>query len=364
MLVSETITTAGQRTNKNPDTSADVFARFLNHLNIVREIAWDKYDWSWKKRSVSIRTYDQVNSGTVTAMNGSQTITHSGTGFSAPYVGGYIRVMGSVPETWYRVIAVVSSSVLTIGQPYQGTNTTTGQFELRKFDYLLPTEFVGKPLITDSVARELYVETVLTAPSLIPSSRGNPDRVVIWSDDPIGTTYTTGTVAASVNSRIVTGSGTTWLTNVTAGDQFEYVSGTTTYRYTVRSVESDTSLTLYNFTEVAITAASSYTIRNQFGRIMRLDPTADDEYVIQIHGNRRFYRLFHDNDIDELLAFHSAAIIEGMIGLEQGASPDDRENPQIAKFYALLAMKAGSDSRENAVINPEPIRIPWGAYRA
>lgn len=364
MIVSEVITTSGQRTNKNPDTSADVFARFLNHLNIIREIAWDKYDWFWKKRSVSIRTYDQVNTGTVTATNGSQTITHSGTSFSAPYVGSYIRVLGSIPETWYRVIAIVSSSILTIDQPYQGVNTSVGQFELRKFDYLLPIEFVGKPKITDSMSRELNVETVLTAPSLIPNSRGTPNTVVIWSDDPIGTTYTTGTVSASVDSRTVTGSGTAWLSNVTAGDQFEYVSGTTTYRYTVRSVESNTSLTLYNFTEVAITAASSYTIRNQFGRIMRLEPTADDEYVFQIHGNRRFYRLFHDNDIDELLAFYSSAIIEGIIGLEQGASPDDRENPQMAKFYALLAMKAGADARENAVINPEPIRIPWGAYRA
>ena len=118
MTVSETIAVAGQRTNKNT-SSSDVFARFLNHLNLTREIAWDKYDWSWKKRALSIRTYDQVNTGTVTVTNGSQTITHSGTGFSSPYVGGYIRVLGSIPESWYKVIAVVSSSVLTIEILYQ-----------------------------------------------------------------------------------------------------------------------------------------------------------------------------------------------------------------------------------------------------
>lgn len=363
MTVYEAITTAGQRTNKSV-TTTDVFARFLNHLNLIREFAWDKFDWSWKKRAISIRTYDQVNTGTVTVTNGSQTVTHSGTSFSSPYVGGYIRVLGSVPESWYKVIAVVSSSVLTIEIPYQGVTTSVGSFELRKCDYLIPSEFVGKPKITNSSDRELAVESVLTRPSLIPDSRGSPDRVIIWSDDPIGSTYTTGTVSAAVDSRTVTGVGTSWLSNVTAGDQFEYVSGTTTYKYTVRSVESNTSLTLYNFTQVVIPALSSYTIRSQFGRIMRLDPTSDDEYVIQLHGNRRFFRLFHNNDVDELLAFNSSAIIEGMIGLEQGASPDSRENPQMLKFYSTLAMKAGADARENMVMNPEPVSIPWGAYRA
>lgn len=362
MTLSEIITVAGGRTNK-PVTVSDVKTRFISHVNTIREFSWDKFDWSFKRRGYSIRTYDQISSGTASVVNGSNTATLSSSLLSSPYVGAYFRVSAGVPASWYRVVAQ-GGTTLVLDVPYQGATNTVALYEVRKLDYLVPSEINGALIMTDSLSNEIFVDSVMTRPTLIPDSRGRPNRAVVWSDDPIGTTYTTGTISGSVDTRIITGSGTSWLSNVVPGDQLEVVVSSVTYKYNVRSVESDTSITLYQFLRIAISASTSYTIRNQFGRIVRFSPNADDEYVVSLYGQRHIYPLAHDNDIDELLAYHSSALVEGIIGLEQGASPDNRENPQMAKFLAMLATKSGSDVRASGVSNPAPISIPYGAYRA
>ena len=362
MTLSEIITIAGARINKQTSVS-DVKTRFISHVNTVREFAWDKYDWSFKKRGWSIRLYPQINTGTASVVNGSSTVTVSSSVFSSPYVGGFFRLLGSVPESWYRIVAQ-GGTTLTLDVPYQGATNATGSYEVRKTDYLIPSEIAGSLDMTDSQGRIITVDSKLVRPTMIPDTKGRPDRAVVWSDDPIGTSYTTGTITGTVDTRTITGSGTSWLTNVTAGDQLEVAVSSTTYKYQVRSVESDTSLTLYQFLRVGISAGTSYTLRNQFGRIARFSATPDDEYYITLTGVRHIYPLAHDNDTDELLTYHSSALIEGIIGLEEGASPDDRENPQIAKFVAMLGTKAGTDARNAGSFNPLPISIPWGNYRA
>lgn len=362
MTLSEFVTIAGARINKSTSIS-DVKNRFISHVNTIREFAWDKFDWSFKKRSWSIRTYDQINTGTASVSNGSNSVTLSFSASSSPYVGAYFRILGSVPESWYRIVAQ-GGSTLTLDVPYQGIANVTALYEIRKLDYLLPSELAGRAMMTDSQSRDIVVQSVLSRPSLIPDTRGRPIKAVIWTDDPIGTTYTIGTISGTVNTRTITGSGTSWLSNITAGDQLEIVVASTTYKYQVRSVDSDTSLTLYQFLNTTVAAATSYTIRNQFGRIVRFSPTPDDEYDIAVYGSRHIYPLANDNDTDELLTYHSSALLEGVIGLEQGASPDNRENPQMQKFLMMLATKAGADARDSGIINPAPVSIPWGAYRA
>lgn len=362
MTLSEIIVAAGERINK-PVSNSDVKSRFIRHTNTIREFAWDKFDWSFKKRGWAIRTYPQVTSGTCSVSNGSNSVTFSASVLSSPYVGGYFRVNGSVPESWYKIVAQ-GGTTATLEIPYQGTTNTLATYEVRKLDYILPSESTGSVQMTDSMSAPIRVLSYLTRPTLIADSVGRPCSAVVWSSDSIGTTYTTGTISGSVDTRTITGSGTSWLTNVTPGDQLEIIVANSTYKYNVRSVESDTSLTLYQFLRVAISAGTSYTARNQFGRIVRFQPSPNDEYVIPIYGARHIYPLAHDNDTDELLSYHSSALIEGIIGLEQGASPDNRENPQMAKFFSMLGTKAGTDYRDSGAVNPAPISIPWGAYRA
>ena len=257
----------------------------------------------------------------------------------------------------------VSGSTLTLERPFNGTTNTTAVFYLRGFDWPVPSELEGMPKVVELSGQQLGVQSMLTRPSLVPDTRGRPQQAIFWSNDPIGSTYTTGTLSGTVNTRTLTGSSTAWLANVTAGDQMEITLVNTTYKYMVQSVQSDTSLTLYQFLQTT-PSSSTYTVRNQFNRYLRLSPTPDNPYLIGISGQRRWYPLANDNDIDELLMYFDDAIVEGVEAYEACSSPDDREKDKYNRWLFGIAEKIGEDSRNFNVTNPAPIDLPYGSYRA
>lgn len=65
-------------------------------------------------------TQDDYTTGTVTVTNGSQTITHSGTGFTAKMVGRYFQTTDNSDGLWYKVTAYIDTSNLTLENYYQG----------------------------------------------------------------------------------------------------------------------------------------------------------------------------------------------------------------------------------------------------
>lgn len=364
MNVLETITAAGQRTNK-PTGNSDVKARFLNHLNFARRKAWNKFNWSWKNKIWLFPVVDQIITGTASVTNGSRTVTLSAASVGQAQVGWYFQVYGITPASWYRVLAV-SGQVLTLDPAFQGSTNATASFYLRGFDWPIPSELEGMPTAVEMGTQPIELHSMQTRPTLIPDTRGKPTRGIIWSDDPIGTTYTTGNLASTVNTRTWTGSNTLWLTGTNApvpGDQLEITIGSTTYKYHVQSVQSDTQLTTYQYNTITV-SGQAYTLRNQFNRYIRLASTPDSAYVMGIYGQRRFYPLINDNDVDELLQNFDECFVEGMEAYEAASTPDDRENSKYNKFLISIAEKIGIDERNFTVVQPAPINLPYGAYRA
>ena len=74
--------------------------------------------------------------------------------------------------------------------------------------------------------------------------------------------YKTGTVSVTNGSQTVTGSGTTWSTNITVGDIFTVVGDSVWY--SVGSVDSDTQITLSSNYAGTTSSGSSYTISRDF----------------------------------------------------------------------------------------------------
>lgn len=362
MTVLEIITAAGQRTNKNV-TDTTVKPRFINHLNFARKKAWNRFNWSWKNKAWQFTVADQITAGTASVINGSRTVTLASATLTSSQVGWYFQIPSVTPGSFYRVVAV-SGTTITLDIAYQGATNTSIAYYLRGFDWAIPSELEGMPKLAELGTSEIPLYSMLTRPTEIPDQRGKPTKGVIWSDDPIGTTYATGTLTGTTATRTVTGAGTLWLSNVTAGDQLEITVASTTYKYHVQSVQSDTSLTLYQYLQSS-PSASAYTIRNQFNRLIRLSPTPDYPYVLALYGQRRWYPVSHDNDIDELMQNYDESLIEGMEAYEAASSPDDRENPKYNRWLMGLAEKIGIDSRNFSVTNPAPVALPWGVnYRA
>lgn len=361
MTVLEIITAAGRRTNKATSNS-DVKMRFIDHLNFARKKAWNKANWSWKNKAWQFTISDQITSGTASVTNGSRTVVLSSASVSSSQIGWYFQIPSVTPGSFYRVLNV-SGSTLTIDPAYQGSTNSSIAYYLRGFDWVLPSELEGMPKLCELGTSEIPLYSMLTRPTEIPDARGKPTRGVIWSDDPIGTTYSTGTLTGTTSTRTLTGSGTLWLANVTPGDQMEIMVGSTTYKYHVQSVQSDTALTLYQYLQTS-PAVSAYVIRNQFNRYIRLFATPDNPYVMSIYGQRRWYPVSHDNDIDELMQNFDEALVEGIEAYEAASTPDDRENAKYNRWIMGLAEKISIDSRNFNVTNPSPIAVPWGAYRA
>lgn len=90
-------------------------------------------------------TQDDTTTGTVTVTNGSQTVTHSATSFTAKMVGQWFQVTDGTDENWYQISAFVSSSVLTLENYYQGTSESGATFRIGQV-MDLPEEFLEGPV--------------------------------------------------------------------------------------------------------------------------------------------------------------------------------------------------------------------------
>jgi hypothetical protein len=357
----EALTRIASRTNKDISNTT-VKARLLGHLNDACQEKWDGFEWSFRWRDYPLVLTADVTSGTMTATNGSSTVTASGTPFvTGVHENGWIRFTEDSVSTWYRVHSVDSTATITIEPAYQGTTGANKLYELKRTDYRLPTELadVGAINIT-SQGKPLGVSTLGSLdlnyqPDL---KRGYPTMAALFDTDFKGATYSTGTVSGSINTRSITGSGTSWRSNVSPGDTMTFAS----VKYTVYRVESDTSITLYQNLQATVSGAS-YTSVRQFGRILRLTPSADQAYVVFVRGLRRYAPLVNDNDINDFLNRYPAAVIEAAVWRELGSSPDPREASNYMKSEQMWNNAIAEDRKLTARKNQAPIWSPRNAAR-
>ena len=347
------------RLNKNSNDIV-VAARIKNHINDTCLEKWHGYAWSFRYREYPIVLSAQISSGTLTATNGNQTVTASGTPFdSSIHVGSWIQFTGDTNTAWYRIRTVSSTSSVIIEPAYQGTTGGSKSYVLCKTDYLLPTEisdigtlkvmYDGQPLyiqhqfMTDSVHRP-------------PIAKGQPTDVSVFNQDAVLTTYTTGTVSGTINTITLTGSGTVWLANVQPGDEILISGDTNTYK--VQRVNSDTSITLYN-NLVSAASGATYTISRQYGKVLRIGPSPDQAYVCFAKGLRAYSPLINNADSNELLVRYPQAVIEGAVWREAGSSPDPREDSLYQRSELLWARAQNEDESILANVNYAPIWDPY-----
>lgn len=359
-----TLTTAVSRVASRLNKSANdttVYNRIKNHINDVCQEKWQAYAWSFRYREYPLVLTARVTSGTLTATNGSQTVTASGTPFdSSAHVGAWLRFTGDTAQAWYRVQTVNSSSSVTIAPAYQGTSGGSKAYELVKTDYTLATElgdaasinvtFNGHPL---SLSHQLPMERC----DFPPLGSGAPDYAYILNQDRTRRSYTTGTLSGTLNTTTLTGVGTAWLSNVKEGD-WVVINGDTNVYY-VYKVDSDTQITLYN-NLVNTASGTTYAIYSQYAKTLRVHPASDIAYVVFVKGLRNYVPLVNTADTNELLDRYPAAVIEGAVWREASSSPDPREDSLYQKSELMWAKAQGEDEALFPAYNPHPIWNPRG----
>lgn len=356
MIVSEALARIADDSSVNTNVSG-VSARLLRHLNRVCEEVWDSFRWSFRWKNYRIVTDVDYATGTVEATNGSRTVTITGGTFSASHVGWHITFPGDTVQSWYKVQTLSSSSVVILDAPYQGTTGSGKQFILRHFDYVLPTEpwdLANVNVTSDNRVLKIFEPSSLDILGPTPLYKGYPEAISIYGSDSFPTNYSTGTVSGSVNSQILNGSGTTWLSNIYPGDIVKIGS----YKYTVQKVDSDTQITLYNFQQIASSGAT-YTITRQFGRLIRVMWPSNNNYVLDIRALRKYAQLVDANDTNELLYRLPNAIISMASALELKGG-DDRRSTQLSLMADSMISKAKAE--DEATIPREHI-APIFSYR-
>ena len=89
-------------------------------------------------------TEDDYTTGTVTVTQGSQTITHSATGFTQNMVGRLFSATDGSDTNWYKISAYVDSSNLTLENYYQGLSGSGKTFRIGQV-MDIPEEFLEAP---------------------------------------------------------------------------------------------------------------------------------------------------------------------------------------------------------------------------
>jgi len=256
-----------------------------------------------------ITTVAPYETGTVTVADGSKTVTGLLTVFTLAMVGRKIRIGGE--NAYYRIGAYVSGTELTLETAYRGDLTSGNTFTIYKDEYRLPANLDIYKVMRQLENKVSLVDIEASAfdisePS--PSTQGNPNYNILS-----GTkldTYAIGTVSGSVNLSALTGVDTLWTTVDGLGKGSRLTIGSNVY--TVKSVDSDTAITIYE--KFIVTVASVTYILHLDNYILQLFPIPDSAKNLPFRYQRIPEMLYNDQDIPDLPEkYHYILITAGLI---------------------------------------------------
>lgn len=362
MNLSDAITRVADDSGSNSSVTG-VSSRLTRFINRACRTQWMGYTWPFRWKNYRIVTTTQItdttSSQTCTATNGSRTVNFTGSiGVSSNvytgHVGWFIYFNQDSILNFYKIQAVNSTSQIVLDQPYQGTSGSSKTFTLSQLDYLMPSEidnidnaiftYAGVPI---DKLNPMSIERFIP----VPLDKGYPVGYGIYSSSTKQNTYTTGTLAGTINTFVITGSGTSWLTNVFPGDSITIGS----YTYTVNTVDSDTQITLYQQQQITSLAGTTYTAYNQFQRIVRIIYTSDQNYTIDLRYLRNYWPLVNNSDQNELMYFYEDAVVKSAAAMELKQKGDPRAPTFIQEANGLWADIRAKVDRNSSGFNTAPI---------
>ena len=248
-----------------------------------------------------ITTVAPYETGTVDVTNGSATVTGNSTVWTSAMVGRKIRIASE--NAYYRIKAVGSGTSLTLEVLYQGTTKTLAlgtnpAYSIYKDEYRLPADCDAYKIMRQIENAQALTSIEATAFDIYepsPQAEGSPDYEIL-----IGTkldTYTTGTISGTINTSVIIGVSTVWTSveGLSKGSKITIGS----YVYTVKSVDSDTQITIYEKLTAAVAALSTYSILLD-NYIIQFFTIPDAVENIYFRYQRIPYYLYNDTDIPDL----------------------------------------------------------------
>lgn len=254
------------------------------------------FDWPYYLEPNIVSTVATYTTGTAMVTNGSTVVTGVGTTFTLAMVGRKFRHANE--NAYYYILSYQSATQITLSTSYQGATDSTGStYTIYKDEYRLAPDvdkYKKSIQIQNGISFQDVPITTFDTIFPTPQSFSDPNLSMM-----IGTkldTYTTGTVSGTISTNTLTGVGTSWTSVEGLGRMSDILVGTN--RYTVKSVNSDTQITVYE-TIVATVATVTYTI-NLNNLVLMYYPIPSTQQNIYYRSFRVPDVLANDYDVPDM----------------------------------------------------------------
>ena len=305
-------------------------ARALRRLNQVRSDIQSRYSGRWQGayREGWLPIVPVYGTGTVAVTQGSRTVTGTNTVWVSTMVGR--KFLGPNNE-YYKIAAVGGNTTLTLTEPYQGADVTSGgSYQIWKDEYpLYPEVFSVIDFVNYTDPLQMTEDFPKHGRLLSPRSTAaeTPKSYMIVGRQQSNGSYSTGTVSITSGSKTLTGVATSWLGNIYPG----YSLTIGAYTYNVYSVDSDTQITLYQYA-VATAAGLTYSAKGSNALVVRfLYPSGQS--VVNYSYYSKSYPLMSDSDEDWLAELYPHLILDGIMKYDFLDKNDPVRASQAAQLF-------------------------------
>lgn len=346
-------------------TFSTIYTRVEDITNIdsQRDLIKDAIQWgldiigsSWNfpylMQEAFITTVAPHTTGDVDVREGSTAITVGTTSpeFTSAMVGRKIRFNGQ--QAYYRIASVTAPDDLVLEVPYQGEDDDDVSYSIFKDEYRLPADLDKLKVMRQIEEGVAQVGLSATAFDLIlptPTSQGSPNfNILVGSKRD---TYSTGTVSASVNTSVITGSATALWTSVDGlGKGSRITIGTAVY--TIKSVDSATQITVYENIATAIAALTAYEILMD-NLIIQFYDIPDAVENIYFRYQRIPEVLRQDQDIPDLPdQWHYLLVDAGLMRVWETKDKAEARAKKTEFFAGIQLMKVKAGYISQNVVHP------------
>lgn len=306
-------------------------------INESQDVIFFDSDWEWRKRTFFDTTKTPYETGTITVTQNSRTITGSGTTWLDSFKLGYVFINGKT----YKIDSIVSTTSLKLVAPYDEETLAGQEYKIIFPDMMLNHElsaivdvkYQGNSLDIKHKNRLIGKLATLQLP-----------REAALSDRTSEDYYNTGTVTVTQGSTSITGVGTSWLSDM---EGMTFRVNEFSKEYTIRSVNSTTSITLKESYDGADGSGKSYKINPTGLQIMTLRGSPDDYYTLEIEGLIKAPKLVNNNDIslipNHMPLIHCAVWLAGSdlenknpVRIQQARADFERTLKQLRSSYKIL----------------------------
>jgi len=333
-------------TSVDDATEQDVELR-INEAQDV--IVFDRL-WEWRKRSYYYTLRQPYTTGTISVTKGSKIVTGSGTSFVQFHKTGYIQVN----DIMYKIDSVDSATQLTLMTLYSHTTESGVSAKVCFPDFYLHPDitaiinvlYEGKEIDIKSKDRLLTSQAADGAPvecSFLEMSKS--------------AFYTTGTVAVTKDSAVITGTSTEWEATM---EDMPFRVDEFGEAYWIKSIDSATQITLDKPYRGSTGSGKSYAIAPAGSAIFTVRGCPDDYYFLEIEAVIRGSILVDGNDYslipDHTPLIHAARwlVLQDMedknpVRIQQARSDFERTLKQLASTYKVITGVKWKSEGERAV---------------